>query len=357
MAEVDKFAPLPKGLYPVMLTPFTEDGSAVDHECLAALSQWYLDSGSAGLFPVAQSSEMYTLSPEERLACARTVKKVAVAAGTGAPVLASGTFPGTTDEQAAFVNEMAKEVDCVVVLVCNLAAKEESNEVWQQRCQKLIDLTPGVPLGLYECPAPYHRLLTPAMLGWIASTGRFLWIKDTSRQNALITEKITVLKGIKDSPFRWYNGNVTTTLHSLKEGGDGYGGVSANFYPWVHAWLCANWEKQPEAATKVQRFLTVAEMVVKSSYPNSAKVYLGTEYPEFDIAPKCRVKDWAPVPEEYEKLHQLKLMMEDVCTEYGITPVAPKKFTRATSGGAGAPSSEEPSAKKAKTGGGGLVVC
>lgn len=73
-----------------------------------------------------------------------------------------------------------------------------------------------------------------------------------------------------------YNGNVTTTLHSLKAGGDGYGGVSANFYPWVHAWLCANWEKQPEAAIKVQRFLTVAEMVVKTMYPNSAKVYLGT---------------------------------------------------------------------------------
>jgi len=48
-----------------MLTPFTEDGTAVDYEALRALSQWYLDSGAAGLFPVAQSSEMYTLSSEE----------------------------------------------------------------------------------------------------------------------------------------------------------------------------------------------------------------------------------------------------------------------------------------------------
>ena len=99
--------------------------------------------------------------------------------------------------------------------------------------QQTLHVSKSVPLGLYECPAPYHRLLTPAMLKWIASTGRFLWIKDTSRQNALITEKINVLKTVKDSPFRWYNGNVTTTLHSLKAGGDGYGGVSANFYPWV----------------------------------------------------------------------------------------------------------------------------
>ena len=33
------FAKLPRGLYPVMLTPFKADGS-VDYECLAALSAW-----------------------------------------------------------------------------------------------------------------------------------------------------------------------------------------------------------------------------------------------------------------------------------------------------------------------------
>lgn len=147
-----------------------------------------------------------------------------------------------------------------------------------------------------------------------------------------------------DQPLRpRYNGNVTTTLHSLQAGGDGYGGVSANFYPWVHAWLCANWEKQPEAAVKVQRFLTVAEMVVKTKYPNSAKVYLGTEYPEFQIAPHCRVGEWSPNSEDLEKLHQLKLMMEDVCAEYGITPVSPEPYVRAAAA-AGAAAASAPAA-------------
>ena len=40
--------------------------------------------------------------------------------------------------------------------------------------------SPGVPLGIYECPAPYHRLLTPEMLAFCAGSGRFLFIKDTS---------------------------------------------------------------------------------------------------------------------------------------------------------------------------------
>ena len=133
-----------------------------------------------------------------------------------------------------------------------------------------------------------------------------------------------------------------------------YGGVSSNFYPWVHAWLCANWEKQPEAAVKVQRFLTVAEMVVKASYPMSAKVYLGTEYPQFEIAPACRAGKWAPVAEEYQKLHELRLMMEDVCKEYGIVPVQPPAYNRADNVDASAAA-----AKKQKTADGQakLLVC
>ena len=65
--------------------------------CWLAHTFSHVPHAKAGLFPVAQSSEMYTLTPAERLACARTVKK---AAAGRAPVLASGTFPGTTEEQA-----------------------------------------------------------------------------------------------------------------------------------------------------------------------------------------------------------------------------------------------------------------
>mmetsp|Transcript_27508 Transcript_27508/g.72303 ORF Transcript_27508/g.72303 Transcript_27508/m.72303 type:complete len:352 (+) Transcript_27508:99-1154(+) len=320
-------AQFPDGIYPVMLTPFTPDGAAVDHECLAALSEWYIQSGSVGLFPVAQSSEMYALSPEERIECARTVKR---AAAGRVPVLASGTFGGPVEEQAAFVKTMAAEVDAVVVLVCNLATAEEGDDVWLDRCQKLLDLTPGIKLGLYECPAPYHRLLSPTMLEFCAKSNRFVWIKDTSRENELISAKIGVLRALPQTPLRWFNGNVTTLSHSLQAGSQGYGGVSANFYPWMHGWLCANWAKAPEQARKVQRFLTVAEATVKTKYPASAKVYLRQAYPHFDISPFTRVKDFAFLPEDMMKLRELQLMMEDVCKEIGISPVVPPGFRKVT---------------------------
>ena len=53
----------------------------------AVLTEWYIQSGVAGIFSVCLSSEMYQLSNEERLAIARRV--VEKAAGR-VPVVAGG---------------------------------------------------------------------------------------------------------------------------------------------------------------------------------------------------------------------------------------------------------------------------
>lgn len=199
--------------------------------------------------------------------CAKTVK--AAAAGR-VPVLASGTFEGTVEEQANFVNRMATDADVVVVLVCNLAAKDESDEVWIQRCTKLLELTPGVTLGLYECT--FNFLLRSARTGLRCADPNLTLIRSRTipssphashaevvcrvrpirmdqghikvntscsffffgqraypllrRENSLISAKIEALKPLDKSPLKWYNGNVTTLLHSLREGSHGYSGVA-----------------------------------------------------------------------------------------------------------------------------------
>ena len=50
-----------RGVYPVMLTPFTEDDQ-VDYESLGRLVDWYIEKGVDGLFADCQSSEMFFLS-------------------------------------------------------------------------------------------------------------------------------------------------------------------------------------------------------------------------------------------------------------------------------------------------------
>lgn len=319
---------LPSGVWPTMITPFVEDHSAIDWPVLDAMVEWYISSGCTGLFACCQSSEMYELSPDERLELARHVAKRA--AGRVA-VVACGTFGGPVEEQASFVNRMAAEVDAVVVLTCQLAAEAESDEVWTTHVSKLLELTGETPLGLYEVPVPYKRLMTPEQLRWAAGTGRFLFHKDTCCDSAGIAAKIDAIRKVEGTNFRFYNANVETLMYSNGLGGAGFSGISANFYPWLHVRLCsADCSKEDKA--RIQRFLSIAEVALCDGYPRSAKAYLA-QYEGFRFLEATRKEACKHMKfNEVQRLHlrHMKELMEDLCTkslDVPIVPLAPVMLT------------------------------
>lgn len=186
----------------------------------------------------------------------------------------------------------------VVVLTVNqLAVENESEAIWQQHAEALLAACPGVPLGLYECPVPYHRTLSPELLGWAARTGRFHFLKDTSCDLALIRAK---LKAIRGTAMGWYNAHCPSLLESLRLGGHGYSGIAANFYPELFVRLCAEYANQPEVAERLQRFLTLADGTIRHRYPASAKRWLGML--GLPIGETCRVSVPARRPDDDERL-------------------------------------------------------
>lgn len=270
----------PSGVWPVMLTPFTADGG-VDWDGVDALTEWYIESGVAGLFAVCLSSEMYHLTEGERLALARRVVKCVEGR---VPVVASGTFGGSMDMQVASVNKMAATgVDAVVVLVNQMVEQQHSDKDWQRQVARLLEKTVDVPLGLYECPTPYHRVLSPQLLGWCAGTGRFGFIKETSCQQEMIAAKVAAIQG---SPLKFFNANTPTLLDSLRVGAHGYCGTAANFFPDLFVWLCRYFKSEPEMASDLQRFLSVANRAVGHMYKTSAKQYLALQ--GVPVLPVCR---------------------------------------------------------------------
>ena len=283
-------ASLPSGVWPVMLTPFLE-GGGIDEPAVDSLTDWYIDQGAAGLFAVCLSSEMYELSPEERLALAgRVVRR---AAGR-LPVVAAGTFGGAVKDQAEFARKMsATGVQNVIVIVNQFAAQGENEEILRERLDRFLGLTDPIALGLYECPVPYHRLLSPALLGWAAATGRFFFHKDTSCVPALIRAKLEAVRG---TPLRWFNANSPTLLDSLLAGGAGYSGIAVNFIPRLYVRLCAHFRSHPGEALRLQHFLSVADMVARHLYPASAKRFLSRC--GVPIGPVCRIM---PAPDFQEE--------------------------------------------------------
>ena len=200
----------PGGEWPTMLTPF-RDGK-VDYPALEQLIEWYIGHGVSGLFAVCQSSEMFQLSLEERIGVAGFVKQKA--AGR-VPVIAAGHISDAFEDQVTELNEIAKTgVDALILITNRMAGEDESDEVWLKNLQRLMERLPEtIPLGFYECPFPYKRVLTPELTRWCAESGRFFFLKDTCCDIELIRKKLAACAGTN---LKLYNANTSTLLESLR---------------------------------------------------------------------------------------------------------------------------------------------
>ncbi len=303
------------GAWPVMLTPYKDD-LRIDWTGLDALTDWYLASGVAGLFSVCLSSDMYRLSDDERLGVARrVVRKV----GGRVPVVAGGTFDRKPANQVDMVREMYDTgVTSVVLIVNQFAATDEGTTVWQANVSRLLDAIPDVPLGLYECPAPYHRLLTPEEYGWAGHTGRFVFHKDTCCRMAPIRAKIDATK---DTPLAFYNAHTPTLLDSIRAGGEGYCGTAANVYPELLAWLCTHAESDPQEAERLQNLLGVCDRAVAHKYHALARAYLRRQ--GLPIGPRARGHDEELAEPDVTVLTHLEHLVAITRSDLGITtPIA-----------------------------------
>ncbi len=262
----------PKGVWPVMITPFTEDNS-IDFASLERLVDWYIENGSAGLFADCQSSEIFFLSTEEKVAVAECVVK---AAAGKVPVIASGNTSDSLDDQVEEMNRIAQTgVDALIFLSNRFAKEDEPDELWIENARYVIDRLPeDMPLGFYECPYPYKRILTTPILEFCKELDRFYFLKDTSCDIGNIQDKIEYLEGTN---MKLYNANTATLLESLEAGAYGYSGVMANMQCDLYSWLTDNYENELGKARELNDFLTVSALIERQVYPVNAKYYLQQE--------------------------------------------------------------------------------
>ena len=270
-------------MYPVMLTPFTADG-AVDYPALEALIAFYEGNGVDGLFSVCQSSEVFFLSLRERVEIASFVKRHA-----RVPVVASGHVSWGIDDQIDELRRVADTgVDAVILITNRLAGAKDTPDLWRKNLEKLMDaMDPAMPLGFYECPMPYKRLISDDELAFAARSGRFRFMKDTCCDIETIRRRQTILEG---TPMGLYNANTATLLDSLRAGVAGYSGIMANFHPELYAWLLKNFRREPEKAELVQALLTSCAMIEKQLYPVNAKYHLSA-LKGLAMTTVCRTQD------------------------------------------------------------------
>lgn len=274
-----------EGIVPVMLTPMTDAG-AIDWSGLDRLIAWYGDNGSDALFAVCQSSEMLKLTLPERVDLARRVREVAP---KGMPVIASGHISPAVDDQIAELRAMAETgIDALILVTNRLDPDNAGFDAFRAALNTLLAKLPSdLPLGLYECPAPYRRLLSDDEFSYCRDTGRFVVLKDVSCDLETVRRRARLAEG---SPFTVINANAAIAFDAMRAGSRGFSGVFTNFHPDLYAWLYRNRGRDDQFIHELKVFLALAAMGESMGYPKLAKLYhqrLGT----FD-SPASRVVDY-----------------------------------------------------------------
>jgi 4-hydroxy-tetrahydrodipicolinate synthase len=291
-----------KGFIPVMLTPFTNTGK-IDYNALTSLTEFYLAAGASGLFANCLSSEMFELDNDERLAIINHVVKVA---NGSVPVVATGTFGGPVEEQADFVKKVYDTgVRAVIVITGLLAGSNELDAVFNGHVEELLQLTDNVPLGFYECPVPYKRVLSANQLQQFVSTGRVIYHKDTSLDIDQIKAKIAVTQ--EYTSFGLYDAYMAHAVESLKAGSAGLSCIQGNYFPELMVWLCNNYNNASllQKVEKVQQFLIDNMDVMHEVYPTSSKYYLQKQGVNITRFTRRDVGNFTPqIKQNIDVLHQ-----------------------------------------------------
>lgn len=297
-------------VYPVMLTPFHDDKS-IDFAALRELTEFYISTGSTGLFANCLSSEMFELSEDERIQITETVVKQV---NGRQKVVATGTFGYNQDENIEFIKRISDTgIEAVIINSNQLATETESDDVWKLNMENILNSTGNISFGVYECPVPYKRLLSPKLTEWMGSTGRFYFLKETSCDLNQIRPKIAAVKG---TSLKIYNANIPTVLDSMQLGVKGIASIASNYYPELISYLAQNFNVIDDKIEKLNTFLTIVDPLIHEYYPFSSKHFLKLR--GMKINTTSRVKNEPLSYQGFVKLNKLLEAFEIISEELKI---------------------------------------
>jgi len=305
-----------KKFVPVMITPFNLKAQ-IDLEMVEHLIDFYLAAGVKGFFANCLSSEMYSISEDERLALTSHVVRYV---NGRVPVVATGSFGLTIKDKALFTQKIYDTgVDSVIMITGHFANIDEPDSILLQRFEELFSLTGNIPLGLYECPAPYKRIITPEILKTLLATNRLIYHKDTSCNVEQVRAKLAATAG---SRLEFYDAHTPNAVASMQMGAAGMSSISGNFYPEILVWLCdhVNDESRQDDVRWIQSELQRVDPLIHVAYPLSAKYFL--QQRGIPVRTISRAHALELTPEQKQILQQIHRDFEGWCERLQIRAAA-----------------------------------
>ena len=274
------------GIYPTMIVAYTPERE-IDYPAMEKLIEWYIEKGVHGIFALCQSTEIVYLSLEERL---KLGKFVMDKVNGRVPVVMSGVTADTLEGQIEEALKIAELKPAALVLLSN-RIDNDAQYTMTEKIQILLSKLPeDLPLGIYEIPVPYKRLITDEELKFMANSGRFAFIKDTCCDVETMRRRAEILEGLD---FGLFNANAATILDTIRFGYAGFSGIMANIHPELYVWLYEN--KNHPLADRIIHYIAMTSVIEARCYPIIAKRYL-RQYEGLPITDVCRSAKDTNVP-------------------------------------------------------------
>jgi 4-hydroxy-tetrahydrodipicolinate synthase len=168
------------GVLPALITPFTDDGSAVDGDALAANVERLVGAGVGGLVPGGSTGEFTTLSHAER----REIVEITVEAAAGRVPVVAGTGALSTEETI----ELSLHAQAAGAAAVMIVPPFYDALSWRELLAHYTAVADaiGVPIMYYNLPSASGVKLTAEQLRELPISG----LKDTGGDAVAATELI-----------------------------------------------------------------------------------------------------------------------------------------------------------------------
>jgi dihydrodipicolinate synthase/N-acetylneuraminate lyase len=254
------------GVIVALITPFTDDGSAIDEGRLEAHINRMLDAGVHGLLPGGSTGEFTALTTSERKQLLELVVKYA---NGRAPVVAGIGCLNTKDdvEMAQHAAQAGASAVMVVPPFYDAVNYQELRGLMQE-----IHSASGLPIVYYNIPGASGTRLSPEEIAGLSDVG-VKYLKDTSGDGPALTELIF---GHADK-ITTFNGWDTLTFYGMAAGCKGSVWGATNVIPElsVELWNTLAVKKDIEKARQLwKQIWPICATLEKGNYAAAVKTSL-----------------------------------------------------------------------------------
>jgi 4-hydroxy-tetrahydrodipicolinate synthase len=210
----------PKGIIPAMVTPVTSNGK-VNVEALRKLTNYLIEGGVHGLFPVGSQGEFYALTFEEK----KRVIEVVVKEARGRVPVYAGTGAIATREAIALTQMAESAGVSAVSVITPFFIRPSETELFE--FYSAIANATRLPVLLYNNPGRTGVNISADFVVRASKVDNIVGIKDSSGDLTVTAEYIRRT----DEKFSVLAGRDTLIYGTLCYGGKGAIAATANVAP------------------------------------------------------------------------------------------------------------------------------